>query len=401
MAALLRNPRIVYSLERFSTATAAHEPSSSSASGSSISRIKTSIRGESKPDRLAELFQSAATTPTFYGDRIIYSITIQKLAHARRIDLIERLLEQQLADPSTPKSEGFFTRIISLYGKSGMPDHAASAFNRFPSRRSERSLCALLNAFFKSHQHARLRETFNQAKEVLGVSPGIASYNVLLKSLCEDGNVAAARAMLDEMPKREMIPDIVSYNMVLNGYLKERNEEGFEELLKELSVRNLVANVSTYNCRIAWLCSKGRSFEAGELLDAVDSVGIQPNRVSFVTLIAAFCKNGEARAAMNAFRRMQAMKNGVSGSWLQNFTAYPVLISCLVEKEEFDSALEILKLCLRKNCLPPLAPVKDLIQVLIKKSRVKEAKDFVGKMRKAVRGDAIDAWRKIEGEFSL
>ncbi|PKU79407.1 pentatricopeptide repeat-containing protein At1g61870, mitochondrial-like [Dendrobium catenatum] len=400
---LRKNSRFTCSLRPFSNAAATTDTSlpSTILCAATISRIKSSIREESNPDRLVDLFKSAATTPLFYGDRVIYKITIQKLARARRPDLIELLLEHQITNSSTPKSEGFLMRIISLYGGASMPDHAASTFDRIAVRRSERSLCALLSALLKCGQHARVLETFKKAERVLGVAPGIASCNILLRSLCEDGNVVAARNMLDEMPQSDLMPDINSYNMVLNGYLKEKKEEGFEELLQELTKKKMDANVSTYNCRIAHLCSKGRTFEAEELLDVMVSKGICPNVFSFNTLIDGFCNEGDACSAMRVFRRIHVMKNRDSSVASTNYTTYIVLLGCLVEKAEFDSALEICNLCLSKKWVPPFQAVKGLIHGLIKNSNVKEAKNVVEEMRRAVKGDSIEAWKNAEGEFAF
>lgn len=292
-------------------------------------------------------------------------------------------------------------RIISLYGIASMPDHAASTFDRIALHRSERSLCALLSAFLKCGQHARVLETFLKAELVLGVAPGIASCNLLLRSLCEDGKVETARTMLDEMPQVDIISDIISYNMVLNGYLKQKNEELFEELLKELSNMKIDANVSTYNCRIGWLCGKGRSFEAEELFDVMVSKGIHPNFFSFNTLINGFCNEGNPCEAMRVFWRMQAMKSKGSSSASANYTTYIALLSCLVEKGEFDSALEICNLCLSKNWAPPFHFVKGLVHGLIKHSKVKEAKNVVEGMRRAVKGDSIEAWKNAEGEIAF
>ncbi|XP_020597219.1 pentatricopeptide repeat-containing protein At1g11630, mitochondrial-like [Phalaenopsis equestris] len=400
---LRKSPKITSSLPLFSNATATTDPSPRSTilDAASIARIKSTIREECNPSRLAELFKSAATTPLFYGDRVIYKIAIQKLVRSRRPDLIELLLEQQVTDPSTPKSEGFLMRIISLYGRASMPDHAASTFDRINLRRSERSLCALLNAFRACGQHARVLETFQKAELVHGVAPGIASCNILLRSLCEDGKTEAARSMLDELPKRDILPDIISYNMVLNGYLKQKNEEGFEELLKELSKKKLDANVSTYNCRIAGLCDKGRSVEAEELLDVMTSKGISPNFFSFNSLIFGFCNEGNACAAMRIFRRMQELKSKYGSAASANSATYAVLLNCLVEKGEFHSALEICNLCLSKKWAPPFHAVKGLVHGLIKNSNVKEAKNVLEEMREAVTGDSIEAWENVEGEFSF
>uniref|UniRef100_A0A804J874 Pentatricopeptide repeat-containing protein n=1 Tax=Musa acuminata subsp. malaccensis TaxID=214687 RepID=A0A804J874_MUSAM len=49
--------------------------------------------------------------------------TVSRLAGAGRFDLIERLLEHQKTLP-----QGFIVRIIMLYGKARMSDHALKTF---------------------------------------------------------------------------------------------------------------------------------------------------------------------------------------------------------------------------------------------------------------------------------
>lgn len=404
--ALRTNPRrTLRSLSTAAAATATLSPDPSPPTAAvkvaSIAHIKTSIRNESNPDRLADLFSTAATSRTFYGDRVIYKRAIKKLADARRPDLIERLLEHQISDLSTPKSEGFLMRMISLYGEASMPDQAAAVFHRIPPPRTDRALCALLNAFFMSGQRVRLHDTFENAESTLGVSPGIACSNLILKSLCENGEVSAARVMLDEMPQRGLTPDIISYNTVLNGYLKSKDGEGFEELLKEMSKKKLEADVVTYNCRMSVICEGGRSFEAEELLDVMISKGVRPNAASFNTLIDGFCKEGNSSSAVKVFRRMEKMKSDDSSAASANHTTYMLLLSFLVKKEEFDTALEIVELCFGRKWAAPFSSVKGLVQGLIKNSKVKEAKDVVKKMGRVVKGDSIAAWKKIESEFTF
>ncbi|KAJ6846057.1 pentatricopeptide repeat-containing protein-like, mitochondrial [Iris pallida] len=409
MAAVLRRTQTRLPFPRpssFSTATAAAAPESDP-----ISRAKSAIRSESDPERIASLFLSSAHSPKFYGDRAIYKLSVSKLARSRRPDLIERLLEPQLGSGSSgsnpnPKSEGFHIRIITLYSEAGMLDHAVRAFRRIPDspglRHTERSLCAVLSAYLKNRKLEPLLETFRSAPEDLGVSPGITAHNIVLNALCTHGDVAGARKMLDEMEGKEIKPDLVSYNTLLTGYLKKGEESGFDDILKEMVAKGLPPSVVTYNCRIGDLCGKKRSSEAEELLDAMTSKGVRPNRTSFNMIIDGFCKEGDVEAAMRVFKRMPGAKkeDGHDGA-SPNFDTYVLMIRSLVEKGEFMSGLEVFKECVLRKWAPPFDAVKGLVEGLKKSAQINDAKYVVVKMRKAVRGDAVDAWKKVEGELSV
>ncbi|RRT32094.1 hypothetical protein B296_00057311 [Ensete ventricosum] len=391
-------------LSPLSTTASADDPKPSSSPSDTTSAAKSVIRLESDPDRLAALFEAAARDPSFYGDRPIYHISIRKLARHRRPDLIERLLEGAKSDPKAPKSEGFLLRLLSLYADVGMLDHAVRTFEAMPGlgcRRSERSLCALLSAFLKNGLVDRLQEAFDRAPGEFGVAPGVASYNVLLRALCVSSEVEKARFLLDEMPERGIEPDIICYDTVLDGYLKKGDHAGFDEVLKEIDRKNLSPDTGTYNCRIGALCAKGNSLEAAMLLEEMKTNGILPDRISFNILIEGFRKEGNMESAMKVFERMKAAKRPDGGATSPNFKTYIVLLQGLVEKAEFEKAVEICRECLERKWPPPLETVRALLDGLTKSSRVEEADDVVARMRKAIRGDAREAWREIEAAVSL
>lgn len=361
------------------------------------SRIKSAIRSAADPERVADIFLSAARSPAFFGDRPLFFLAVGRLSAARRPDLVERLLESSLSDPLAPSaSEGFLVRVLTLYSRASMLDHAVRTFSRIASPVSDRALCALLSAYFDNRRTDLLREAFDRVPAELTIAPGVASYNVVLKALCFDGDVDAARKMLDEMPERGVSPDIVSYNEILNGYLRKQDEVAFDEFLKHIHSKGLNPNIVTYNCRISLLCAKGRTFEAEELLDAMISKGINPNRKTFNALISGFCSEGEVGAAAAAFKRMKEMEN-VS----PNFETYIMLIRGLVGKGVLGPAVEICKECLDRKWAPPFQPVKRLIDGLVEDSQAEKAKDVVARMRKAVKGNAAEEWKKIEVAFAF
>nr|XP_010933276.1 pentatricopeptide repeat-containing protein At1g61870, mitochondrial [Elaeis guineensis] len=406
-----RNHQYLSTLSAPSEPAPSPPPPPSPSPSNPIARLKSTIRAESDPDRIAELFHSAAASgvPRFHAQRPLFFLAVHKLARAHRPDLVEGLLDPFLSDPAAPRSEGFLARLISLYSAAAMPDHAARTFDRMPGLgvpRSDKSLSALLSAFLHNRCFDRLHDAFDRAPKELGIAPGIVSNNILLQALCENGEVVAARKVLDEMAEKKrdsaVEPDIISYNTLLNGYLKKGDADGFEEILKEIAHRGLEPNVVTFNCRISKFCKKSESFKAEELLDVMVSKGSQPNLGSFNTIIAGFCKEGDVASALRVFKRMKVMKrmNGKDGL-SPNPDTYIMLIRSLAEKGEFGHALVISKECLTKKFAPPFEVVKGLIDGLVKDSKVDEAKDFVAKMREILKGDAVDAWKKFESALSL
>ncbi|KAL6911215.1 hypothetical protein ACP4OV_000020 [Aristida adscensionis] len=370
-----------------------------------LSRLKSSIRDAATgPDALASLFLAGLPHPAFLADRPLFALSVRRLASAGRRDLVASLLSASLtALPAPHPSQGFLLRLIALYSAAAMPDHALSAF-RLVDPPSDRALSALLAAYHDNRLHDRAVHAFNTLPAELGIKPSVVSYNVLLKSLVASGDVAAARAVLDEMPdKAGLQPDIVSCNEVLKGYLNTGDNAAFDALLKEITgpKRRLKPNVGTYNLRMAALCAKGRSFEAEELLDAMGAKGVPPNRASFNTVIKGLCNEGEVGAAMALFKKMPEVprQNGTGVS--PNFETYIMLLEALVNKGVFGPALEVCKECLQNKWAPPFHAVKGLVQGLVKSRKAKQAKEVFVAMRKVVKGDAKEEWKKVEAEFPL
>lgn len=204
------------------------------------------------------------------------------------------------------------------------------------------------------------------------------------------------------MSAKGVEPDIVCYNTVLDGYLKVRDDSGFEKVLEEIGRKEFRQTVSTYNCRIAALCAKGKSSQAEELLDAMQSDGVYPNRICFNTLIGGFCKEGNVDSAMEVFESMKGIKRPDGSGVSPDFNIYVTLLNGLVNKREFQKAVGICKQCLDNKWAPPFDMVKELVDGLMKSSQLDEAKDIIARMRRGItKGDAKDTWRKIEKGFAL
>jgi pentatricopeptide repeat protein len=374
------------------------EPHPAAASPAELIRIKNTIRSAATgPDDLAANFLAALPHPAFLGDGPLFSLAVTRLASADRRDLVASLLSSSLtALPAPHPSEGFLVRLIALYAAAGMPGHSLSTF-RLVRPPTDRALSALLAAYHDAGEHDRAVKAFRDLPAELSIAPGVSSHNVLLKCMVATGDVAGARAVFDRMPDRAGVqPDVVSCNEVLRGYLKTADYAAFDQLLKDVSKGRLKPNVTTYNLRMAALCSKGRSFEAEELLDAMGAAGVPPNRETFNTIISGLCKEGEVGAAAALLKRMPEVTRPGGKGVSPDSGTYATLLEALLEKRMFGLALEVCKECLEKKWVPPFKAVMGLIVVLVKSGKVKHAKGLGMAMKKTAKGDAKEQWEKAE-----
>ncbi|KAJ0974340.1 hypothetical protein J5N97_016305 [Dioscorea zingiberensis] len=365
-----------------------------------ISQLMARIRS-SEPHLIPDLISEASPLiPRLHQHRPLFHLAVSKLARAHRPDLVDRLLS--LLPPPVPISDGFLARTISLYSSAHMPSRAAEVFHSSTITPADKSLSALLSAFIDNRfELDRVQEKFNQLTKDHGVSPGISLYNLLLKGLCQNGDLSAAQKLLDEMPQRGFKPNIISYNALLHSFMNKGDEAGFEEILREISNNQLDHNAFTFNCRIKHWCQKGESFKGEELLDVMVSKGLKPDRMSFHSIIDGYCKEGEVSSAPKVFGKMRVMRRNGGCDVTPAPETYNVLVKSLVEKGEFDMGFKVCKESLGKKFALPFEVAKSLVDGLVKEGKVYEAGVVAKKMKMVVKGEALTAWNELESALPL
>ncbi|KAF6152627.1 hypothetical protein GIB67_013074 [Kingdonia uniflora] len=122
----------------------------------SESDIKELIYEEKDLTKVVENFKKLSKSKFFrsrYGGKNnTYELTIRRLASTKQFSAIEEILEEQKKYNDILK-EGFAIRIISVYGKAGMVDHAFKMLEQLPELKCDRtikSVNALLSAYVDS-----------------------------------------------------------------------------------------------------------------------------------------------------------------------------------------------------------------------------------------------------------
>lgn len=243
----------------------------------------------------------------------------------------------------------------------------------------------------------RAREFFTRVPEEIQIVPGISSWNLYLKALCDDGEITtAAELVLGKLHAENNIePGIISHNILLDACLKTGDQSGFDAIIQGITRKGLQHDAVTYNSRITMLCgNKNNPCEAEKLFDEMLSKGLKPNSVSYNTLLTGFCKNGELMSGVRWFNRMRD-KNMVDGG------SYVMVMKLMVEKGEMTQAVNICKECLGKKWAPPFYVIRTMVDGLVKDSMVKEARCVVEMMKDCVKGPALMAWIKFESTLPL
>nr|GEY24831.1 hypothetical protein [Tanacetum cinerariifolium] len=216
-------------IRRFSTTTVTTKPPS----------ISEDLNKEKNLKRVVEKFKKLSESHLFRKQSNVYTNTVRRLASAKKLKYIEEILEDQKQYDDISK-EGFNVRLISLYGKSGMFDHAFKVFDEMSDKKSVKAFNAVLGAcaFVEMGKFDLACEVFGEI-EKNGLDADLISFNTLLIGLYGNGRFVDGERFWGKMIGSSVAPDIRSYNARLVGLVAERKVNEAVEVFGELGSKNI------------------------------------------------------------------------------------------------------------------------------------------------------------------
>ncbi|KAK9267497.1 hypothetical protein L1049_009925 [Liquidambar formosana] len=335
--------------------------------------LSTDLYRERNLKRLVQKFKKSSELDRFRTKTGVYEDIVRRLASAKRFRWIEEILEDQKKYKDISK-EGFAVRLISLYGKSGMFDHAHKVFDEMPDLKCDRTVLsfnALLGACVNSKKFDRIDEFFRELPDKLSIEPDRVSHNVVIKAFCEMGSFESAISMLDEMEKKGLEPDLITFNTLFNGlYGNSRFSDG-EKIWDLMEKKNIVPDIRSYNAKLLGLALENRMPEAVKLLEEMGSKGVKPDVFSFNTLIKGFCNEGNLEEAKQWYIELG------KSDCAPNKVTFAMLVPFVCEKGDFNLAFELCKEIFNQRCLVDAALLQLVVDRLVKASKVEEAEKLV------------------------
>ncbi|PWA84122.1 Pentatricopeptide repeat-containing protein [Artemisia annua] len=372
----------------------------------SFRELKTHLKSEQDPTKLASLFESSLSIPTFRRYRPLFTLSVQKLTDSKRFDLIDRILTQTVMESKDPLlgTEGMWVRIAMLYSQAGMVDNALKVFDEMLERKpwdfGEKSLCGVLSVLVHNGIFGeRLDKVFEEYVKRTGYKPGVKAYNMLVKGYMKGGRLGDAEELVRKMESGEIgvKPDICSYNDLLEEYFSNGKKSEFDAMVKRIDEMRIKGDRTSYKYRILRHCEKKEYVVAREMLhDMFYLRSVKPDPSSYHAVIFGFCKVGDLENAQDVLKQM--VENGFEKlACFGYFTIY----KHMVEVGEFDGALGLCKDIIRMKWVPPFEATKLLVSGLVKNSKSDAAREVVGSFKKRLKGPALESWEKIEATLPL
>lgn len=135
--------------------------------------------------------------------------------------------------------------------------------------------------------------------------PDHVTYTTVISAFVKDGSMEKAREMLKEMAKMRIPANLITYNILLKGYCRQLQIDKAEDLMKEMiEVVGIEPDVVSYNTLIDGCILLDDSAGALTYFNEMRSRGIAPTKVSYTTLMKAFASSGQPKLANKVFDEM-------------------------------------------------------------------------------------------------
>ncbi|XP_051195517.1 uncharacterized protein [Lolium perenne] len=292
-------------------------------------------------DEALAVFEMMATDGVA-PNRITYNTMLQGFCEAGRMELVKGLLETDSFKPDTCT----FNTLMAAHCRGGRIKEAMEVFGQMVELRVSRdsaSYSMVIRALCENGQFVRAEELVDELleKEVLkkrgGSVPLIAAYNPVFVYLCENGKANKARMLFGQLLDRRSKVDFAAFKTLILGHCKEGDfEEGYQLVLSMLK-RDLVPDDECYIAVVEGFSQKGRMKIAWEALHRMLNSGLRPSTSTFHSvLLGLLKKEGCAKEAADLIDIMLERKIR------QNLDLSTNLIDALFKSNLNDRAYKII-----------------------------------------------------------
>ncbi|XAR73885.1 hypothetical protein NMG60_11008003 [Bertholletia excelsa] len=376
-------------VRQLSTAAAAAAAAAASTGSSSItiSKAKAKLRSEFDPDKALEIYSSVSdhyTSPR--SNRYTQDLTIRRLAKSRRFGDIETFLESHKNDPRITQ-EPFVSTLIRSYGLAGMFVHALRTYNQMDELGAPRSTTSF-NALLAACTQSKL---FDQRH---GFLPDEVSYGMLVKSYCQSGSPELAIETLKLMEEKGVEITRITFTTIVDALYKKGDSHEAERMWNEMLKKGCLPDVAAYNVKLTQAQSVGPE-EVKQLIEEMSNAGLKPDTISYNILMTSYCKFGKMDEAKKVYEELE--EKGCK----PNAATFRTLVYYLCRSGRFERAYEVFKESVRVHKIPDINSLKHLLEGLVKRSKMKEAKGMCRTLRKKFPENILKGWNKLENDLGL
>ncbi|KAJ7522770.1 hypothetical protein O6H91_18G025800 [Diphasiastrum complanatum] len=183
-----------------------------------------------------------------------------------------------------------------MYGRCGSLGDACKVFDNMPER--DEVSCNAMIASFAHLGDGKDAVRALRLKELQGLKPEKINFVSILRAFCSPLALPDGKLLHAQIVNHGFELDVVVGTALVNMYAKCGDIEEAERMFAKLSKRDVVS----WNAMIAAYAQNGRGIDALETFKQMQSQGLKPNRITFVSILdacsrATSMEDGEAAHA--------------------------------------------------------------------------------------------------------
>lgn len=215
-------------------------------------------------------------------DVYTYSVLINCCVKYRRLDLIQRVLDE-MSYFGIECSTVTYNTLINGYGKAEMFEQMentlADMIESSSSLPDVFTLNSFLGAYGNSGQIDKMEKWYDEF-QLMGIRPDVKTFNILIKSYGKAGMYHKMSSVMEFMEKRFFSPNVVTFNIIIEVFGKAGDVSMMDKYFKKMKHKGMKPNSITY-------CSLVNAYSKAGLIEKIDTVFRQVGN-SDVTLDTPF-----------------------------------------------------------------------------------------------------------------
>ncbi|KAL6957626.1 hypothetical protein U1Q18_040416 [Sarracenia purpurea var. burkii] len=239
-----------------------------------------------------------------FGDMVTAEKMLQAMREGRR-DLCSVLRDTSLENPTRNKNENdVFEKLLpnSINSGSNEPPLLPK-----PYAPNSRMYTTLMKGYMKGgrvNDTVRMLEAMRHQEDSAS-HPDHVTYTTVVSALVKVGSMDRARQVLAEMTRVRVPANRITYNILLKGYCQQLQIDKAKELMREMTDdAGIEPDVISYNTLIDGCILVDDSAGALGYFNEMRARGIAPTKISYTTLIKAFAMSGQPKLAHKVFDEM-------------------------------------------------------------------------------------------------
>ncbi|KAF8083226.1 hypothetical protein N665_0787s0008 [Sinapis alba] len=284
--------------------------------------------------------------------------------------------------------------MISILGKMRKFDTAWTLIDEMrkfsPSLVNSQTLLIMIRKYCAVRDVGKAINTFHAYKR-FKLAMGIDDFQSLLSALCRYKNVQDAEHLI--FCNKDTYPfDAKSFNIVLNGWCNViGSPRQAERVWMEMGNVSVKHDVVSYSCMMSCYSKGGNLNKVLRLFDRMKKECIEPDRKVYNAVVHALAKGGFVSEAMSLMKTMEEEK-GME----PNVVTYNSLIKPLCKAKKTEEAKRVFDEMLEKGILPTIRTYHAFMRIL---RTGEEVFELLAKMRKMGCEPTVDTYIMLIRKF--